>query len=97
MVMYRFCNPANSVRFWEWALATIDTTEQILHEHRLAMIQERGFEIDDAMLLVHATKLVSSKSANGEVYFYEVPITWHDIAKLQDAGATNAQILRILG
>lgn len=62
----------------------------------MAMMEERGFNGEDALRLVEATKTVKSKSANGREYVYEVPLSWHDVAKLQEAGATNEQVLRIL-
>jgi hypothetical protein len=77
-------------------MATTDTSADALFEHRLSMIIEQGFNMEDALTLVRSTKLVSNAEGD-RTYFYELPVSWHDVAKLKEAGATNDQILRILG
>lgn len=77
-------------------MATSETTVDTLFEHRLSMMQERGFNAEEALSLCSAKKLITHKERDGREYSYEVLITWHDVAKLQDAGATNEQILAIL-
>jgi len=76
-------------------MATSDTTVDTLFEHRLSMMQERGFNAEEALSLCNAKKIVAHEES-GKTYYYEVMVTWHDVAKLQDAGATNEQILAIL-
>lgn len=75
---------------------TIFDTQTALFEYRLSMFIGRGFNSEEALTLCRATKLISHET-KGQFYVYEIPVTWHDVAKLQDAGATNEQILRILG
>jgi hypothetical protein len=77
-------------------LATTDTTQDALFHHRIAMMEERGFSASEALTLVEASKSVISKSSNGCDYVYQVPLSWHDVARLQEAGASNEQVLRIL-
>lgn len=77
-------------------MATSETTVDTLFEHRLSMMQERGFNAEEALSLCSAKKRITHRDKNGKEYEYEVLITWHDIAKLQEAGATNEQILAIL-
>lgn len=59
------------------------------------MMQELGFEGADAVLLAQATKMVAYQSA-GRTYEYETQLTWHDVAKVIEAGATPEQAIRIL-
>lgn len=77
-------------------MAATDTSANLLFEHRLSMIISCGFNVEDALTLVRATKLVTNRNGD-RLSFYEVPVSWHDVAKLQKAGATNEQILAILG
>lgn len=77
-------------------MAAILDSKTLLFEHRLSMFIERGFDMEDALTLCRAMKLISHET-KGKLYVYEIPVTWHDVAKLQEAGATNEQILRILG
>ena len=77
-------------------MATSETTVDTLFEHRLAMMQARGFNAEEALTLCNAKKVITHREKNGKDYHYEVLITWHDFAKLQEAGATNDQVLEIL-
>lgn len=52
--------------------------------------------MEEALTLVHATKTVIRKKPH-RTYEYDVPVTWHDVAKLKKAGATNKQVVAILG
>lgn len=77
-------------------MATSDTTADALFEHRLSTIIAQGFNVEEALTLVNATKTVVLKRSS-RTYEHEVPVTWHDIAKLKEAGATNEQVIAILG
>lgn len=77
-------------------MATTDTSADSLFEHRLQMIIAQGFNMEDALTLVKAKRIVSRKTPL-QTYEYEVPVTWHDVAKLRDAGATCEQVVAILG
>lgn len=70
-------------------------TEDSVRAYRVAQIEEMGFPREDAIELAKATRLVTNKQG-GRTYFYDQPVTWHDVRKLIDAGATHAQILAIL-
>jgi hypothetical protein len=76
-------------------MATTDTSADALFEHRLSMIIDQGFNVEEALTLVNATKIVVNKESH-RTYEYEVPLSWHDVAKLKRAGATNEQIIAIL-
>ncbi len=60
------------------------------------MIEELGFSTDDALKLMEATKAVSNVEGD-HTYWYDVTVSWHDVAKLLKAGATHEQVMRILG
>lgn len=60
------------------------------------MVIACGFNMEDALTLVNAMKLVTNRRGD-RLYFYELPVSWHDVARLQKAGATNQQVLDILG
>lgn len=76
-------------------MATSDTTETSLFEHRLSMIIDQGFNVEEALTLVRATKTVVVKRP-WRTYEHEVPVSWHDVAKLKLGGATNQQVIDIL-
>lgn len=76
-------------------MATSDITSDSLFEHRLSMIIAQGFNVEEALTLVKATKTIVVKRP-WRTYEHEVPIQWHDVAKLKKAGATNAQVIAIL-
>lgn len=59
------------------------------------MIEELGFNSRDASRLANATKTVYLKDKLA-VRSYEVAVSWHDVAKLLEMGATPEQVLRIL-
>lgn len=61
--------------------------DDALTAHRIEMFEHLGFSLEDSEKLIDAVKIVEKQ---------EFPITWHDVAKLQKAGATNQQILDIL-
>lgn len=71
-------------------MAVLDSKTS-LWMHRMSMIEEMGFNAADAAKLEKAVKTISIKERR-----YEVPISWHDVAKLIEAGATQEQVLRIL-
>ncbi len=63
--------------------------------YRVAMIEELGFSHEDSVKLAAATKLVSEIVVSGFRH-HDVPISWHDVDKLLQAGATKDQVLRII-
>lgn len=76
-------------------MATTDTSADSLFEHRLSMIIDQGFNMEDALTLVRTKKVVIEETPLKK-YEIEVPITWHDVAKLREAGATPEQVMAIL-
>lgn len=76
-------------------MATTDTSANSLFEHRLSMIVAQGFNVEEALTLVNATKAVTSKNSY-RTYEYDIPVSWHDVRKLKEAGASNEQVLAIL-
>jgi hypothetical protein len=78
-------------------MATTDINQTTLTEYRLAMLEELGFSQEQALELVEAKKLLTTRNEEtGRLYIYEVPIYWGDIKKMLDDGATYEQVLRIL-
>lgn len=77
-------------------MATTATTEESLTTYRVAMMEELGFSTEDSLKLVEATKAIPNVEGN-RTYWYDVPVTWHDVDKLLKAGATHEQVMRILG
>lgn len=63
--------------------------------YRIATIEELGFSNEDSVKLAEAKKIVTRKLPHRS-YVYEVQVTWHDVAKLLEAGATQEQVLAIL-
>ena len=76
-------------------MATVDTTADSLFAYRVSTMEELGFSTEDALRLVTAKRAKPHKEA-GRTFWYDVPVTWHYVASLLDAGATHDQILRIL-
>lgn len=59
------------------------------------MMQGLGFNAEESLTLCNAKKTVIRKRPH-RTYEYEVPISWHDVKRLQDKGASNDEILAIL-
>lgn len=93
--MFLPCKQEKSVRFRQQALMVLDEKNS-LWQHRVSMIEEMGFSAPDATKLEKAIKTVIVVDRHGQPRRYEVPISWHDVAKLIEAGATQEQVLRIL-
>jgi hypothetical protein len=77
-------------------MATTDTSADKLFEYRLSMMISLGFNMEEALTLTRAKKTVVIKKAH-RTYEHQIQVQWHDVDKLKKAGATNEQIIKILG